>query len=132
MTKYDNLNDNNFLIYAIKHYDNPQCASTEEFYEDLNRIKYLKKLFTRYETSGVLQEKLIINHLVILNNVFGATPLIRILALKMNGQLKYLKPFFIMMEIWPEVIYNIGPSHDNINTDIIPMDKKIVNILRKI
>jgi len=65
------INDDNFLMYAMKHYDNPQCKNIEEFHEDMNRIKYLKRLFRKYKTSGVLRERLILNHLIIFTNVFG-------------------------------------------------------------
>ena len=65
------LNDDNFLMFAMKHYDNPQCKNIEEFHEDMNRIKYLKRLFRKYKTSGVLRERLILNHIIIFTNVFG-------------------------------------------------------------
>ena len=79
---HDKLTDDNFLIYCAKHYDNPQCHSTEEFIEDLKRIKYIKKLITKYIESDELRERLIMNHLIVLNNVFGAEHLSKILYLK--------------------------------------------------
>lgn len=132
MTIYDNLNDKNFLLYCAKHYDNPNCLEIDEFYEDLKRIKYIKKLFTRYEITGELKERLILNHLIILNNVFGASALPRILFLKMPKQLKYLKPFLILLNILPNVVYNIGKNRLNYVTDDIAMDKNIIEVLRKI
>jgi len=65
------LTHENFLIYAIKNYDNPNCRGLHDFYEDLKRFKYLKRLFKRYEKTGRLNERLILNHLIILYNVFG-------------------------------------------------------------
>ena len=128
---HDKLTDDNFLIYCAKHYDNPQCHSTEEFIEDLKRIKYIKKLITKYIESDELRERLIMNHLIVLNNVFGAEHLSKILYLKMKKQFKYIKPFLIFLEILPETLYNIG-NETIINTDIIPMDDFIVSKLRNI
>ena len=67
----DKVDEFNFLLYAAKHYDNPQCYDTVEFYDDLKRIKYIKRLINRYIEEGDLKERLILNHIIILNNVFG-------------------------------------------------------------
>jgi hypothetical protein len=69
--KFDELNDKNYLLFAIKYYDNPQSVTEDDFYDDLKRFKYVKRLFKRYEASGVLKVNLILNHLIILFNVFG-------------------------------------------------------------
>lgn len=130
--KNDKLDDSTFLLYCAKHYENPQCAGTEEFYEDLKRIKYIKKLLTRYEITGELKERLILNHIIIMNNVFGPIVTVRIMMFKMPKYLQYLKPFFILLNILPEVVYNIGKDGININTDEIPLDKTITEALRKI
>ena len=63
------LDESNFLLYAAKHYDNPQCFDTVEFYEDLNRFKYLKRLFNKYRDGGELKERLILNHVMVLYNL---------------------------------------------------------------
>jgi hypothetical protein len=128
----DKLDESNFVLYCAKHYDNPQCSGTEEFYEDLKRIKYIKKLFTRYEITGELKERLILNHIIILNNVFGPIATVRILFFKMPKYLVYLKPFFILLNILPKVVYGVGKENHNINTDEIKMDMSIVEALRKI
>jgi hypothetical protein len=128
---YDKLTDENFLIYCAKIYDNPQCHSTDEFLEDLQRIKYIKKLITRYTENGDLKERLILNHLIILNNVFGAEFLCRVLYLKMRPQYPYLKPFLILLNILPDIFYNVR-DETVIKTDIIPMDNKIVEKLREL
>jgi len=128
---HEKLSDDNFLIYCAKHYDNPQCHSTEEFIEDLKRIKYIKKLITRYIDSGELKDRLILNHLIILYNVFGAEHMARILYLKMRVQFKYIKPFLILLGVLPEKIYNIR-DEAVVNTDSISMDGVIVQALRKV
>ena len=76
--KFDELNDETYILFAIKHYENPQAATKEDFDEDLKRFKYLKRLLKRYVRGGPLRTHLIINHLIILYNVFGeaATPLL--------------------------------------------------------
>lgn len=125
------LSDDNFLMYCAKHYDNPQCHSTEEFIEDLKRIKYIKKLITRYVENGELKERLILNHLIILYNVFGPEHLCRILYLKMKPQFKYLKPFLILLNVLPKKIYNVRDEFI-IDTDEIIMDEKIIISLRKV
>ena len=68
---YEKLNASNFMLFCAKHYDNSKYASTEEFYEDLSRIKYIKKLITRYTQDNDLKERLILNHIIILNNCLG-------------------------------------------------------------
>ena len=127
----ENLNDANFLIYAAKHYDNPQCHTTEEFIEDLKRIKYIKKLITRYINNGELKDRLILNHLIILSNVFPPDVLCRILYLKMKSQFGYIKPFLILLNVMPEVLYNVK-DEATIKLDMIPMDERIIESLRKI
>lgn len=125
------LTEKNFLVYAARHYDNPQCTSTEEFLDDLRRIRYIKKLLTRYEESGDLKERLILNHIIILNNVFSATHLNRLLYLKLKPQFKYIKPFLLLLNILQTKIYNVG-YEGVIDTDSIVMDQNIINVLRRI
>lgn len=128
---YDKLTDSNFIMYAMKHYDNPQCCSIDEFNEDINRFKYIKKLITRYVETGDLKERLILNHLIVLNNVFGARPLTRMLFLKLDKHLMYIKPFLIQLSILPDRVYGIRNDRVII-TDTIPMDLTIVEALRAI
>jgi hypothetical protein len=128
---FDKLNDSNFIMYAMRHYDNPQCCSIDEFNEDINRFKYIKKLITRYVETGDLKERLILNHLIVLNNVFGARPLTRMLFLKLDKHLMYIKPFLIQLSILPDEIYGIRNCRV-IHTDDIPMDQNIVDALRNL
>ena len=86
MDIFEELNEENFTLFAIRHYDNPQCTSTEEFYEDIRRFRYLKRLLKRYHNSGELWERLILNHLIILNNVFGVENAVRMLQYKIDDE----------------------------------------------
>lgn len=131
MSDYEVLSEDNFLEYAARYYDNPQCSDTDEFFDDLKRFKYLKRLFGKYEDTGELKERLILNHLIILYNVFGEEAT-RMLFLKLGGYEKYLKPFIILLGFMPEKIYNVGSADSCIISSEIALDSKIVNRLRKI
>jgi hypothetical protein len=128
----DKLDETNFLLYAAKHYDNPHCYDTLEFYDDLNRFKYIKRLFNRYEESGELKERLIVNHLTVLYNIFGAEPATRMLFLKLKDHYHFLKPFLVLMGYMPEIIRGIGFENETVISSDIHMDEKIVGILRDI
>ena len=125
------INDDNFLLFCASHYDNSKFTSTEDFLEDLNRIKYIKKLLTRYTENGDLKERLILNHIIILNNCFGPEILCKIFFLKLEKQMKYVKPFLVLISALPKKIYNVQ-GKKTIFTDEIPMDENIVSKLRKI
>jgi hypothetical protein len=125
------LDESNFFLYAAHHYLNP-CVDEQEFLDDLSRIKNVRRLFSRYERRGELKERLIINHLMILYNVFEHRALTRMLTFKLYDYLHLLKPFLMLMNYWPERIENIGTeSVTIINTDIM-MDMRVVEALRKI
>ena len=99
------LDDNNWLIYAAKFYDNPSCFSDEEFIDDIQRIKYIKRLFKRYKDKGELKERLILNHIIILNNVFGPEATTKLLFLHLGDEYKeYLKPFLCFLGLMPEKV----------------------------
>lgn len=125
------INDKNFILFCASHYDNYNFSTTEEFFEDLKRIKYIKKLITRYVENGDLKERLILNHIIVLNNCFGAEITTKILFLKLKSRLQYIKPFLIFLNILPENLYNVG-DEKVINTDMISMDQEIINRLRQI
>ena len=128
----DKLDESNFLLYAARYYDNPSCFNTAEFYEDLNRFKYIKRLFSRYEESGELKERLIMNHIIVLYNLFGVPTTTRMLFLKLKGYCHYLKPFLVFLNYCPERIENIGPEANTILVSDINMDQKIIDVLRGI
>ena len=122
----DSLNEDNFLMFAMKMYDNPQFTGMDEFYEDLNRIKYIKRLLRRYEKSGELRERLILNHIIILANVFSPEFCSKMLFYKLEEDLyPFLKTFLVYLEYLPEEI-------DEIDLSIIPLDREIVQTLREI
>lgn len=129
---HEDITDDNFILYCAKHYDSRQCHNVKEFFEDLRRIKYIKKLFTRYEKTQELKERLILNHIIILNNLFGPYHTVRILFLKLPQYLHLLKPFLILLNILPAKVYNIGKEKKTYETDLIVMDQKIIDALRKI
>jgi len=128
----EKLDETNFLLYAAKHYDNPSCFDTLEFYEDLNRFKYLKRLFSRYEETGELKERLILNHIIVVYNLFGVEASTRMLFFKLKDYYHYLKPFLIFLNYCPDKVVGIGIDNSTITTSNIQMDLKIVEALRKI
>lgn len=127
----EKLTNDNFILYCAKHYNNPQLHSSEEFFEDLQRIKYIKKLLTRYIQTGDLKERLILNHLIILSNVFGPEHLPRLMYLKCKQQFQYIKPFLLLLNVLPTKLYNIN-NERVIDIDSISMDDHIVKSLRVI
>jgi hypothetical protein len=126
----ERLTEENFLIFCAKVYDNPSAHSTEEFLDDLSRIRYVKKLLTRYQETGELKERLILNHIITLHNCFG-THLAKILFLKAEKQYHLVKPFLILLNALPDVIHNVG-KYDRVNTDEITLELTIVERLRRI
>lgn len=127
----DKLTEDNFVLYCAQHYDNSRYTSTDEFMNDLSRLKYIKKLITRYLQNGDLKERLILNHIIILNNCFGPQALNKILYLKLKEQMKYVKPFLILLQILPDHIYDVG-DESIIDTTLIEMDPIIINKLREV
>jgi hypothetical protein len=125
------LTDKNFVIYCAHNYKNPSCAGTSEFYDDIRRIKYIKKLVTRYIETGELKERLILNHIIVLSNVFNANSLCRILFLKMESQFPYIKPFLLSTGYLSQHIVNVKDTRV-VDTNVIPMDSTIIAALRKI
>lgn len=122
------LNESTFHLYCAKHYDNPHCSSLEEFEEDLNRIKYIQKLFNRYKQTGEINERLVLNHIIILYNCFGvhASP---ILFMKLEKYHSCLKTFVEYLHYLPAVI-----EYDDkkIDTSKIKEDIMIKNLLKTI
>jgi len=105
---YEKLDETNFLLYAAKHYTNSQCYDTIEFYDDLKRFKYLKRLFNIYVETGELKERLILNHIIIIYNIFGVTPATRMLFFKLLDYKELLKPFLMLLNYMPDKIDQIG------------------------
>ena len=125
------LNNDNFLIFAIKNYDNPSCTGMSELEDDLKRFKYLKRLFNRYEKTGDPNERLIINHLILLYNVFGNATT-KMLFFKLEE--KYwsnLKTFLVFLDRIPEEVVYSSNLPKNIETDV-PLNNELIEVLRKI
>lgn len=126
----DDLNDDNFLIYAMKCYNAPHCIISE-FESDIKRTKYLKRLFRRYKIAKSLKERLILNHIILLNNVFGPEATARILFYKIDERdYDILKTFLAYLNIAPEMVYGINGK--NIRVAEIPIDVNVAEILRQI
>lgn len=127
--EYDRLTDENFVLYAMHNYSNNQCRGLDEFEEDLNRFKYLKRLFCRYKDTGDLKERLILNHIIVLYNVFGVKAATKMLFFKMEPKFhSALKTFLVFLNFMPSVVIT---DQQLIDTDI-PVDEKIVGVLRKV
>ena len=125
---FDDLTNDNILIYAVKAYDKPNCIMSE-FKEDMKRFNYLKRLFKRYRKVGELREQLVLNHLVVICNVFGPEVATRILFFKMaKDDFPALKTYLLFLSCMPEKVRGIK-GHDIISSEI-PVDMTIADILR--
>jgi 5'(3')-deoxyribonucleotidase len=123
-----NLTESTFLLYAMKNYDNPQCTEMSEFEEDMKRFQYLRKLFSRYRQDSDLKERLILNHLIVIFNVFGPGAT-NMLFMRLHEYHEYLKPFVEYLNFMPEVLV-----YDDmmINSDSIVGDELIKLRLKEI
>jgi hypothetical protein len=122
MKIFDELSNKNFKLFAANNYNNPECTDVEEFKQDLSRFKYLKRLLTRYEEHGELQERLILNHLIVLYNVFGIEACNKMVWFKIDeSHYHIIKPFLVYLHYLPE---------DQMID--VPMDPVVVDILREL
>ena len=125
------LNNNTFLMYAMKNYNNPGCRGLKDFSDDLKRLRYIKRLLGRYRVPGAIKERLILNHLVIFYNVFGVDAATRLLFFKIQEDLwPELKTFLVFLNYMPALIPIQGGLH--MPESEVPLDAKLVEILRKI
>ena len=110
------------MMYAIRHYDNPQCEGEKEFNDDLKRFKYIKRLLRKYYETNILKERLLLNHIIVLNNVFGATASTTLLLFK------------IQQEYWPTLksflIFLNTITEDEL--DHIERDEEVLKLLREL
>jgi len=126
----ENLCDDNFTIFAMKAYDKPNCIMSE-FEEDLKRIKYVKRLIRRYRITGELKERLILNHLIILANVFGVESSVKMLFYKLDREdYDILKTFLLFLNFMPQIVKGI--KGNNINSSDITVDIFVAKKLRTI
>ena len=131
MNIFDDLNEKNYLHFAMKYYDNRQCTSVEEFNEDLNKIKYVKRLFNRFLETGELRTNLILNHLIVIYNVFENEAATRMLFFRVERKFySILKPFLIFLNRLPEKVRGI--DGEDIQTNHIPLNETTIKELRKI
>jgi len=121
MSLFDKITAKNFTAYAMKHYDDPQCEDIEDFQEDLRRFRYLKRLLHRYHENGELRERLMLNHLICIFNVFGYDACMRMLEFKIKNE-NYWSSIKTML------LY-LGYIEENWKTDI-PIDEKLAERLR--
>ena len=127
---FDDLTNDNILLYAIKSYDKPNMLMSE-FKEDMKRFNYLKRLFRRYRKDNDLKNQLILNHIVVLSNVFGAEVITRLLFFNMAREdYSAIKTYLLFLSHMPDVV--LGIRGQNLLSSDIPVDMNIANTLRKI
>ena len=119
---YENITNDNVMMFAIKHYDNPQCESEKEFHDDMKRFKYIKRLLRKYKDSGILKERLLLNHIIILNNLFGPEACVTLLLFKIQKEYwGTLKSFLLYLNMI---------RNDELNE--VESNNEVLDVLRKI
>ena len=127
---YDDLTEDNILMYAVKCYDKPNCVDSE-FDEDYKRIRYIKRLLYRYRNTGEIKERLLLNHLVVTQNVFGVEGSTRMLFFRIDPKdYSALKTFLVYTSAMPNIVKGVRGS--NIISSDIGLDMKLVDILRRL
>jgi len=122
------LTRDNFMLYAMGNYTNPDCMGMTEFNEDLCKIKYVKRLLKRYIRTGNLRTILLLNHMVVLGNVFGRTPTSRMLFFKLEGD---THPALKTVLLYLDYIHE-GARFDGVSVEEVPLDGKLAQILRNL
>jgi hypothetical protein len=117
------LNSKNFLDYALMHYENPECKDIDEFSEDVNRIKYLKRLFSRYEQDDDFKSRLVVNHLIVFNNVFGVLPSARILFYRVEEK------YHPVLKTCLKFLDRLPAEIPEVDLNSIPIEHKVLNML---
>ena len=119
---YEKITNDNIIMFAIKHYDNPQCEGEKEFYDDMKRFKYIKRLLRKYNDTGILKERLLLNHIIVLKNLFGAEACVTLLLFKIQKEYwETLKSFLLFLNI----LRSDELSH-------IQEDKNVLEVLEKL
>lgn len=122
--KFDELNEDNYILFAIKYYDNPQAVTQEDFFEDLSRFKYIKKLLRKYVKTGDLKTDLLINHFIIAFNIFNEAAL-PLLFFKIEKELwSSMKSFLVFL--------NRVPEYPKSFVNEIPIDENCLRILQSL
>ena len=119
MVAFSELTPENINMFAMKHYDNPSCVDEAEFLDDLKRFKYLKRLFRKYNSSGELKVRLIVNHIIVLSNVFGVDATTTLLFFKIeSNHWSLLKTFLVYLHFMPENDLVEVPINHNVMSEI--------------
>jgi hypothetical protein len=119
---YEKITTENVMMFAIKHYDNPQCEGEKEFHDDMKRFKYIKRLLRKYKDSGILKERLLLNHIIILNNLFGPEACVTLLLFKIQQEYwGTLKSFLLYLNMI---------RNDELKE--VESNEKVLEVLRKI
>jgi hypothetical protein len=119
---YEEITSENVMMFAIKHYDNPLCESEKEFHDDMKKFKYIKRLLRKYRETGVLKERLLLNHIIVLNNLFGPEACVTLLLYKIQQEYwETLKSFLLYLNMISE------NELVGINQDV-----NVVEVLRKL
>ena len=125
--RFNELTNENYLMFALLHYDNPHCVDIKEYFEDVRKLKYIKRLFNRYKEDDVMKERLILNHLISFYNVFDSEAASRLLFFRVGKEYhSLLKTFLVFLNKMPEQV------NENLYSSDIKMDDKIIEILRNI
>jgi len=122
----NSLSDEGFIVFALEHYENPQCSSLEEFYEDLDRLKYLKRLLNRVDGDESQKNRLAINHMIVFTNVFGIVPANRILFFKMESK------YHISLKTYLYFLNLLATDIPEVSIKDIEMDKDLLERLKKL
>ena len=123
--RFNELTNENYLMFALLHYDNPHCIDIKEYFEDVRKLKYIKRLFNRYKEDGVMKERLILNHLISFYNVFDNKAATRLLFFRVGTEYhSLLKTFLVFLNKMPDQV------NENLYSSDIQLDEKIIEILR--
>ena len=125
------LTEDNFIMFAVKNYDNPGCVGMDEFYDDLKRFKYIKRLLRKHTVGKDLKERLILNHIIVLGNLFGVEATTKMLFFKLEKKFwPQIKTFLVFLNYMPLKVI-VSPGVEILDIDI-PIDEKIFETLKTI
>ena len=125
------LNEENFIMFAIKHYDNKNCTGLDEFFDDLHRFKYLKRLLKKFHDKQELSERLILNHIIVINNLFGVEAATKMLFFKIEKKYwSVLKTFLVFLNYMPRIV--IISKNNLIRENDVVINEKILEALKKL
>lgn len=128
---FQNLTSDNIDLYCVKHYDNPQCLSFDDYHNDMRRFKYIKRLLNQYRNNNILKIRLLLNHIIMVYNLFDQEAATRILFFKTPPEdWDILKTLLVFLNRLPRSIEGINNS--TINTLEIKNNQAIVNMLKDI